>query len=193
MSTNTSTNKNDPPLISKPWYREFWAWFILAPLIVVFIVSSITITLAVRGADDRVVDHYYKEGRMINMRLDEDISAHHLSAKAALQFNLPAKTIHLFLSIDSKLPATLRLELSHPAEAALDSEIGLTRVAGSTEYRGVLPEPMLNSRWYLKLLPIYDDKPRHDDKPRSWRLRGEINLSQGTSILLTPAPITRTP
>jgi hypothetical protein len=42
----------------KPWYRQFWAWFILSPLITVVIVSSITVTLAVKNADDRVVDNY---------------------------------------------------------------------------------------------------------------------------------------
>ena len=102
----------------KPWYREFWVWFILAPLILVVIVSSITITIAVRYADDRVVDKYYKEGRMINMRHDEDQLARQLGISAELHFDRSVDELTLRLSGPAEVyPDRLTLELGHPARA----------------------------------------------------------------------------
>ncbi len=43
----------------KPWYRQFWAWFILSPLITVVIVSSITVTIEVINDEDCVVENSY--------------------------------------------------------------------------------------------------------------------------------------
>ena len=114
----------DDQVQNKPWYRQFWAWFILSPLIVVVIVSSITVTLAVKGADDRVLDDYYKEGRMINMRLDQDLLAQSLSVRADLQFDQELKELTLQLDLkEAELPSQLLLELSHPAKADLDQSL----------------------------------------------------------------------
>jgi len=52
------------------WYREFWAWFVFAPLIIVVLVSAVTVTLAFTGADVVVKGDYEKDGRM----LKEDFS-----------------------------------------------------------------------------------------------------------------------
>ena len=35
----------------KPWYRHFWVWFILAPLIATVIASMITLFLAGSGPE----------------------------------------------------------------------------------------------------------------------------------------------
>ena len=61
---------NEPT--SKPWYREFWAWMVLAPLIAVVVVSSITVSIAVRFADDQVSDTYYKDSRMYHFSAEQD-------------------------------------------------------------------------------------------------------------------------
>ena len=165
---------------SKPWYREFWAWFILSPLIVVAIVSSFTITLAVRGADDRVLDNYYKEGRMINVTMDQDVTARSLSLKAELHFDQALDELSLQLSMDEQGPAALLLELSHPAKAILDQTVVLTKVANH-QYHAELPREDFNHRWYLRLTP-------HSlaTQDVAWRLRGEIDFSSSTSVILQP-------
>jgi len=164
---------------NKPWYKQFWAWFILSPLIVVFIVSSMTITLAVKGADDRVVDNYYKEGRMINMRLDEDLLAKKLNVRADLQFDIEINEISLKLEHDmSDFPEKLTLELSHPAKAALDHSLILNRVAAN-HYQAELSAQPLNNRWYVRLLPQLQN-----ESAQRWRLRGEIDFAATYSLKL---------
>ena len=172
---------NQPPL-NNPWYREFWAWFVLAPLIVVVIVSSITITIAVRYADDRVVDNYYKEGRMINMTLDQDLLAQSLNIHAKVTFARDIDEVSVILTLDNdKLPKTLWLQLSHPAQATLDHMLILSQVAGQ-HYQGALSTRIspsdLKHRWYLRLQPA-DVNPE-----QQWRLRGEINFIDTETVLL---------
>ena len=68
LMSNTPLNDKD----DGPWYKQFWAWFILTPLIVVVLVWIPFLTIVVKNADDTVIDNYYKEGRMINQRADQD-------------------------------------------------------------------------------------------------------------------------
>lgn len=186
---------------SKPWYRQFWAWFILSPLIVVFIVSSITITLAVKNADDRVVDNYYKEGRLINLRLDQDLLAISLGINAQLTFDTASGDLVLILNSDGDLPEYLSLELSHPAHSERDHKLLLTRTANN-QYNVELSGQVLNSRWYLRLLPIesLEDSDRAniieqtkksvtatlEDTKKVWRLRGEVDFAKVQTVLLQP-------
>lgn len=169
----------------KPWYKEFWAWFILSPLILVVIVSSITVTIAVKNADDRVLDNYYKEGRMINMRLDEDMLAESLQMSAAITFNQPSNEVIItveHLGPESVLPRQLLLELSHPVQAALDRSIVLSRVGN--EYRARELPQHLEHKWYLRLLPIFSDKEQ-----RRWRLKGELNFSKPLETIVLTAGV----
>lgn len=164
----------------QPWYRQFWAWFVLAPLIVVVIVSSYTISLAVGGADDRVLDNYYKEGRMINVRLDQDILAAKLQLQADIRFDQELGELVVELqSVDDKpLSDSLTLELGHPAKQAFDHSIVLTRVAKNS-YQAEL-DNVLQYRWYLRLYPnnVTDDQ--------LWRLKGEIDFARKPTIVLSP-------
>jgi hypothetical protein len=186
----------------KPWYRQFWAWFILSPLITVVIVSSITVTLAVKNADDRVVDNYYKEGRAINMRLDQDLLAISLDINAQLRFDTISDDLVLILNAQTgALPEYLLLELSHPAQVERDHKLLLTRTAAN-QYNAELSDEVLNSRWYLRLLPIESldgaDKANIVEQTKSsvsqtldntkqvWRLRGEIDFAKTKTVFLQP-------
>ncbi len=165
--------------VVKPWYKEFWAWFILSPLILVVVVSSITVSIAVKNADDRVIDNYYKEGRMINMRLDEDILAASLRISSVINFakDIDEATLTLEQS-DAAFPEKLILELSHPVQAELDIKLVFTQVVAD-QYHTELPPNLMTQRWYLRLSPIFSDP----EKLR-WRLRGEINFADTNSIVL---------
>ncbi|MGH1484654.1 MAG: FixH family protein [Cellvibrionaceae bacterium] len=183
MSSNINNVSSNNPLaepIPKPWYREFWAWFILSPLIVVVIVSSITVTLAVRHADDRVIDNYYKEGRMINIRQDEDLLAQTLSVKASINFDQTLQELTLQLSVQGELPDSLLLELGHPAQVDLDQAIVLKRVAND-QYHAELPNKFFDNRWYLRLAPVFSDSEK-----TPWRVRGEINFAQTSTVIMQP-------
>jgi hypothetical protein len=170
------TESNDTP---KKWYREFWAWFILTPLIVVVIVSTFTVTVAVRNADDRVLDNYYKEGRMINMRIDEDLVAAQLQLTADMTIDQTINELAVVLrSVSGVFPEVIVVEFSHPSDQDLDHTILLTHIAKG-QYQAELSRELLY-RWYLRISPqvIPEDG-------KQWRLRGEIDLVQQSSVRLS--------
>lgn len=187
MQTNPQQHTQDSDS-SKKWYREFWAWFVLTPLIVVVIVSSYTVSLAISNADDRVIDNYYKEGRMINMRIDEDLAAARSNLRALIVFDSEIDELAITLENDSStFPPAITLELSHPSDQGLDHSIVLHHIAQG-RYQAELSRD-LNYRWYLRLLPVSKLKVEADAEAKAaeqlWRLRGEIDFSESQSVQLS--------
>lgn len=170
--------------IAKPWYREPWAWFVLAPLIAVFGVCYVLVSTALRYADDTVSDTYYKDSRMYHYRAYQDDRARELELAAMLQFQSEQGTVTLDLVGDLDYPPQLLLTLSHPVEADFDQHIPLTRVDAG-RYRGEARHA-LKHRWYLQLMPEMDPRKHFDAE---WRLKGEINFAQGDSVPLKPGTL----
>ena len=172
-----------------PWYRQFWAWFILFPLIAVVISCSITVTIAVMNADDRVVDKYYKEGRLINVRLDEDILAAELDLVADVTFDQDLQEMVVRLQSNTgEYPDTLVLELSHISNQNYDHQVRLQHIAKG-QYQAEL-EQLLRYRWYLRLRPLLDPTAAPEDinalatAGTQWRLRGNIDFSSQSVVRL---------
>ena len=160
-----------------PWYRQPWAWFVLTPLIVVVVACAFFVSLAFRHADDVVTDNYYKEGRMINQRLEQDQRALQMGLSGELAFDLEVGEALLSLSADPAaqhhMPGQLLVLLNHPTSARLDRQIVLNRVRPG-HYRADL-ESRLQHKWYVLLLPTLEAE-KH--KQAAWRLTGEIDFQR---------------
>ena len=169
----------------KPWYRQFWFWFVFSPLIYIIIMCSITVTIALKGADDVIIDNYYKEGRMINQALEQDKRAQALGLSGNLSFDRTIGEVSLTIAnvpTDATLlPQQLLLMMGHPVKAAKDQLITLNAIAPG-KYRGeLLVEP--DYSWYLTLYPINDLTLRKD---APWTLSGEIDFRAAETTLLAP-------
>jgi uncharacterized protein len=184
----STANNSEAREIGKKWYREPWAWFILTPLIVIVIVCFIYGSVAWRYADDRVVDNYYKEGRLINARLDEDLLAGELALSAKLMFDASIGELAIILENNAQeYPDAIYLEMSHASDQSQDHKITLQHVAQG-HYQTELDRE-LQYRWYLRLRS--DGKPPPIDTADAinaaddvWRLRGEIDFSKHSSVTL---------
>lgn len=177
---------------SKPWYREFWAWFILAPLISSVILSSIMVTTAVKHGDDQVTVDYYKKGRMINQDLAQVDVARAKGIRADVQFDLELGDLTLALAATDagyQLPQQLTLFMEHPIDENLDRVIVLREFAPGNYRADLNRKP--NYRWYLRLLPGDASQPVDIDErakqvdPDTWRLNGEIDFQSTAGVLLT--------
>jgi uncharacterized protein len=169
----------------KPWYRQFWFWFVFGPLIFIIIMCGFTVSIALSGADDVIIDNYYNEGRMINQAFDQDKRAKALGLSANLRFDrATGEVILVFPNMPADataVPEELLLFMGHPVKAAKDRQVILTAV-GAGQYRGELKtEPRYS--WYLTLYPVTDLAQR-DDAP--WTLSGEINFSRAEITTLNP-------
>ena len=147
----------------QPWYKQFWPWFLIALPGSVVIAGLTTVGIALRNADDLVVDDYYKSGLAINRRLAREERARELGLAASVQ--VLDRRLQIRLQGDADL-APLRLQLSHPLEADRDFGIPLQRLAPGL-YGGDLPASV-EPRWHWTL-------DGGQDSP--WRIDGELSAA----------------
>jgi len=148
----------------RPWYRQFWPWFLFLLPATAVVAALATVYIANRHADDLVVDDYYREGLAINRQLDRKQRADVLRLSARLQFSDEWVTARIHGPVDD--PA-LRLSLSHPLEADQDFTVPLSRVAPGL-YRGSL-QRRVAPHWHWTLESLADDR---------WRLDGAVRASE---------------
>ncbi|WP_339614772.1 FixH family protein [uncultured Gilvimarinus sp.] len=167
--------------LERPWYKEPWLWFVLTPLIVVVVVSMVTVTLAVKYADDTVIDNYYKEGRMINQSLEQDKRAKLWGLTADMSWQAEGRELTVVLHSDAiPMPASLSLWLDHPFDEKQDAFMVLQR-SGKNQFHGTLPA--FDNLWYVTLAP---EQTRDARRAAPWRLRTEVNFAERTDVKLAP-------
>lgn len=162
----------------KSAWKEPWFWMVLGPLILTIVTSLVFVYIAVSGADQRVVDDYYTEGKAINHRFEADKLAVTLGVGASVQVDTVSGEALVELRGLTVLPPQLTLYFSHPVKATEDLTVQLKKINAS-RYRVDLPKP-LTGRWYLHLTPA------DTTTEKKWRLVGELNLNQQHSINLAP-------
>lgn len=157
----------------KPWF-----WLVMAPLILSVITSLIFVYIAVVGADQRVVDDYYREGKAINHRFEADKLAIKLGVGASVRLDLETGDAFVDLSGLDYYPETLSLHFSHPVKSKEDLTLAMTKV-NTSRYRVELPRK-ISGRWYVQLSSI----PTETEK--KWRLVGEMDLNTQQELQLVP-------
>ena len=156
-------NKRFPIENSEPWYRQFWPWFLIILPATVVVAGITTVVIANRGADDLVVDEYYKDGLAINRKLEKKEQALALGISASLQVNDDQILVRTKGPVNAE---RLELLLSHPLESDRDFTVVLVQSLQG-EYRGRLQSPVA-ARWHWALL--------NSGEP-AWRLDGSISAA----------------
>jgi hypothetical protein len=144
---------------SRPWYKEFWPWFLIAFPAVAVAAGLVTLRLAVDSSDGLVDDDYYTQGLAINRTLTRE----HAAASAHLAGRVHFANGAVLLQLSGGLaawPEELRLRVLHPTRAGMDQMVDLRRQADGS-YVGRFKEPALG-KWDLIL----------EDREKTWRLMG---------------------
>lgn len=160
----------------KPWYREFWPWFLMSLPATAVIAGITTVVIAVRSADGMVVGDYYKAGLAINQTLARDNAAYALGLTATVQNDGGA----LLLTLAGHLPAypeQLTLTLAHPTRAGMDQTLVMHH-AGGGHYRAAMPV-MPAGKWHLQLV----------DAAATWRVSGIVHLPLATPVTLAASSV----
>ncbi|MFT7561246.1 MAG: hypothetical protein ACI93R_003172 [Flavobacteriales bacterium] len=159
-------------VIGQVWYKEWGAWLVFTPLIVVVLVSLTFATIAFKYSDDVVVGEYYRVGKLINEEFGPEQTAEDFNITGTLTLSIESEEILLTLYANDALAIdpTLQLDinLSHPSSSELDRSTKLIRVSGG-RYRADLSVPSA-TRWYIELRAISKDSERY------WVLKREISI-----------------
>ncbi|MEM8560758.1 MAG: FixH family protein [Pseudomonadota bacterium] len=144
----------------EPWYRQFWPWFLIILPGSVVVASLATLIIANYGADDLVVDDYYKTGLSINRQLEKKQRSNDLGISARLGVTQRHVTVRVTGPVSSN---SLNLLLSHPLEADKDFTLTLSRIAPGV-YQSPLPKAVA-PRWHWTL---------DHEGTGGWRLDGNL-------------------
>ena len=158
-------------LHSKPWYREFWPWFLISLPATAVIAGVTTVWIATTSADGLVVGDYYKAGLAINQTLARDDAAHALALTATLQGDDGTLALTLAGRLQA-YPDQLSLTLAHPTRQGQDQTLAFSH-AGGGHYRASLPA-MPAGKWHALLV----------DAASTWRLSGVLHTPFSQPVTL---------
>lgn len=134
-----------------PWYRQFWAWFVMVPPAVAVVAGIATVVIAQQNADSLVIGDFDRVGlryQGVEARLE---AAQERGLGAELALPAADGTLSLRLHGDHGDPARLELTLAHATRQDRDQRVELVRVDGN-RYEGRLPQP-LTDRHYVVVEP----------------------------------------
>ncbi len=149
---------------TKPWYRHFWVWFVIAIPLAAMAMGFTTLYYAVSTSDGLVVDDYYQQGLAINRTLDRDRKAAALGLVARVSIHAGAPG-QIQVSLDGVQPEVLRIRLLHPTLAHRDVEV-LARRNEHGVYGASIPA-LVPGFWHVLLEP---------ETAPEWRLVGRVRL-----------------
>ncbi len=155
---------------ARPWYKEFWPWFVMLFPAAAVVGGIITYQVAAQNDDGVVEDDYYKQGMAINRTLARDQVAASINLAGRLSIVGGEASLALTGSVAS-WPDKLRLRILHPTRAGMDQTVTLAaRGGGRYVARCELPGA---AKWNLLL----------EDEPKSWRLAGHMEAGKNEVVL----------
>jgi len=161
----------------RPWYRQFWPWFIAFPPAATVIGGFVTLWLAGTGPS-LVVDDYGQIGKVTMQRAVRDERALELNLSARVVMDAISNANDGIVGVDVSLagnqlesPKTVILRIVHPTRAEQDVETLLPGVG--RRYKGRIPRP--TGRLYIHI----------SDPEKTWRLVGELG-ARATELQLVP-------
>ncbi|MBD3671561.1 MAG: FixH family protein [Gammaproteobacteria bacterium] len=150
-------------LDTRPWYRQFWPWFLFGLPGVAVVAGIATVIIATLGYDGLVADDYYKQGLAINVDLEKDRVARHLGLNAQMEFDLRQGWVRVDLDSEVAIPPQeLSLSLIHPTRADADLHLQLSPAGTPGRYEASFAPQQHAIHWNLLLSSASGD----------WRLQG---------------------
>ncbi len=166
---------------TKPWYRQFWPWFLILPPAAAVVAGIYTISLAVSTSDSLVMVADDGMDVVTERNLAAERYARDMGIAATLAIDTDTGAINATVVADSDVewPKTVELMFSHPAFAERDQTVTLAAAlpdaAGNAVWSGFVVD-VPSGRWYL-VLKSADD----------WRLNGTWTGS--SEVRLLPAGV----
>lgn len=134
----TTTNMTD----SKPWYKQFWPWFVIALPMASVAISLTLVYYAVKYKVSLVRENWYKDGVAINVELDEQKKAKQDGLKAFVTYTAKDNTIMVRIkNLDTRVEPELTLDLIHPTLEKRDQTVELVRTPDNAYFAKLTSTP----------------------------------------------------
>ena len=136
---------------TKPWYRQFWPWFIIALPASAVVAGLTTVWISLQTTDSLVVQAEDGVRKATDRALAAERTAAEMGLAASVEIDRETRVISAVIRAGelADVPATLDFELSHPAFADRDRHITLNRAMADDDGNPV---------WVGHLLTIPDGR-----------------------------------
>ncbi|NOH96306.1 FixH family protein [Vibrio sp. 99-70-13A1] len=155
----------------KPWYKQFWPWFLIALPSTVVIWTILTVILFTQNSVDLVTEDYYKKGKGINIDISKVNVAKDLGLFASVSEESDSVVLTLNKGSLEHYPA-LNAMFVHRTLPDRDFSKLLTADAKGN-YRLIL-ENDIQGPWFIELSP-------HNSE---WLIQGRITFPLETPTRL---------
>ncbi|KXI22666.1 FixH family protein [Photobacterium sanguinicancri] len=157
--------------MQKPWYKQFWPWFLMAIPATSIIYSLSIVYVFSQNQVDLVAEDYYKKGKAINLDLSRLKVADALKLKASLQVVDDQITVNFDKGELTQFP-NLRVTFTHRTLANRDfTQMVSADLKGSYHFNTSAP---VQGPWFVEVEPFEGD----------WMLQGPVALPTSDPISL---------
>lgn len=106
---------------SKPWYKQFWPWFVISLPATAVVAGLLTVVIAVKNKPDIVRDDWYKDGLAIQQNKERTARAKALGIRFDYVLDKETHKFHLTATgLDTSAVPILVVSLQHPTMQARD-------------------------------------------------------------------------
>lgn len=152
----------------KPWYKQFWPWFLIALPLTVVVWTVITVTVFTQNSVHLVTEDYYKKGKGINIDISKVNVAKELGLSAKVDSDAKSISIQLDKGELTHYPA-IKAMFVHRTLPDRDFTELLTADAKGV-YR-VTPSQEIQGPWFIELTP-------HNEE---WLIQGRVTFPTETT------------
>ncbi|WP_237363558.1 FixH family protein [Vibrio marisflavi] len=157
--------------MEKPWYKQFWPWFLIILPLIVVIWTIATVVVFSNNSVSLVTEDYYKKGKGINIDISKINVAKTLGLSVSLTSNDDSIDFKLIKGQLEHYPA-IKVLFAHRTLPNRDFSKILTSDANGN-YRVPLDRE-LKGPWFIEISP-------HDD---AWLIQGRVNFPVASSMKL---------
>ncbi|MCG8313425.1 MAG: FixH family protein [Pseudomonadales bacterium] len=160
---------------TKPWYKQFWPWFVFAIPGSAVVMGISLLYVATQNEVSMVKEEWYKDGMAINQRIDKQVKAKELGIAAHIVLSRETGAITVRIpQLDAKLPEAVNLTLVHPTSETKDQQLNMVLTPDKSYWTKISPDK--KGFYYLQL----------SDSTDTWQLDGAINFNnQNVDLTLT--------
>ena len=155
----------------KPWYKQFWPWFLIILPLIVIGWTIVTVVIFSNNSVSLVAEDYYKKGKGINIDISKMNVARDLSLNAHVSSNSNTVVIHFDKGELAHYPA-LTATFTHRTLPDRDFSKLITADA-SGNYR-LTPDEDILGPWFIELQP-------HD---KQWMIQGKVEFPAADTVLM---------
>ncbi|MDF2152185.1 FixH family protein [Vibrio sp. CAU 1672] len=155
----------------KPWYKQFWPWFLIILPLTVVVWTVITVVIFSNNSVSLVAEDYYKKGKGINV----DISKMNVARDLKLNASISSDERTIIITFDKgNLPHYPALSATFTHRTLPDRDFNQLLTSDVKGHYRLVADESIQGPWFVELQP-------HDQQ---WMIQGRVEFPTTATTLM---------